>query len=516
MFLRFSDFISKHLEKIVLILAIALSIASFAYYYHAGLITAYGDSKGHLNITRRVVEGLTPGAAQFGGYWLPLLHILMLPTIWNDFMWQSGLSGAIPSMLAFLLTVVYMYKLVFYVTNNKFSAFIAASIIMLNGNLLYMQVAPMTESLFVMTTVAFIYFFYRWFQEKRLSDLVFAALFLILCSLNRYEGWGLVIAANTLMMWYWIQTKFDRKVEGAMFAFASLSFLGIFLWLLWGAVIFHDPLEFMHNALSAGSQTAVVHANWTGLYDLDKAIMANIYALLHTSGALLVGVTLIGLIIFLYQKKFAFYKSENLILLLLIVPMLFDILTVYTGKVPIEVPELSTIAPPGNSFNIRYALYTLPFIAVFVSAMSRKKIIQTGILLLVLVNYWFVNFYKSNNLIVLKGAGVSGGYEQEKNETAEWFKKNYDHGLVLASTGSGDGFMLETGIDQKNFITEGAYKYWDESLKDPAKYATWALYSKNNQRDAFYKNVDKEALFKDFEIVKQDGNFMILKRIEEE
>ncbi len=148
--------------------------------------------------------------------------------------------------------------------------------------------------------------------------------------------------------------------------------------------------------------------------------------------------------------------------------------------------------------------------------MSRKKIIQTGILLLVLVNYWFVNFYKSNNLIVLKGAGVSGGYEQEKNETAEWFKKNYDHGLVLASTGSGDGFMLETGIDQKNFITEGAYKYWDESLKDPAKYATWALYSKNNQRDAFYKNVDKEALFKDFEIVKQDGNFMILKRIEEE
>ncbi len=188
MFLRFSDFISKHLEKIVLILAIALSIASFAYYYHAGLITAYGDSKGHLNITRRVVEGLTPGAAQFGGYWLPLLHILMLPTIWNDFMWQSGLSGAIPSMLAFLLTVVYMYKLVFYVTNNKFSAFIAASIIMLNGNLLYMQVAPMTESLFVMTTVAFIYFFYRWFQEKRLSDLIFAALFLILCSLNRYEG----------------------------------------------------------------------------------------------------------------------------------------------------------------------------------------------------------------------------------------------------------------------------------------------------------------------------------------
>lgn len=506
---KIATFFADHTERIVLILALVLSVGSFFYYYDAGFITAYGDSRAHLNIARRVVDSLSPGAAQLGGYWLPLLHVLMLPTIWNDFMWQSGLSGAIPNMIAFVLAVILMYRLVLYITKDKLSAFIGASVLLFNPNLLYMQATPMTESLFIMTIVGFMYFFYRWFQEKRISDLVFAALFLILASLNRYEGWGLVIAANVLMAWYWVQMKFDKKIEGAMIAFASLSFLGIFLWLLWGAVIFHDPLAFLHNDLSAG-KLIINEETWTGLHNIYEAVMVNIYAIFHTSGISLVGVSLVGVVIFLVQKRLIFYKSESLILFLLIAPMLFDILTVYTGKVPIEVPELSKIASPGNYFNIRYALYSLPFIAIFIAFISKKRIIQISILALILLDYSFLSFHRDDNIVVLMDAGAQG----HDTEDRKWFKENYHGGLILASTGSSDGFMLETGISQKNFITEGSYKYWDESLEDPAKHATWVIYSNNNPRDAVYKNINKYILFKNFEVVKQYGGTMILKKIE--
>lgn len=506
---KISAFFADHTESVVLILALILSVGSFFYYYDVGFITAYGDSKAHLDIARRVVDALTPGAAQLGGYWLPLLHILMFPTIWNDFMWQSGLSGAIPNMISFVIAVVLMYRLVLYVTKDKLSAFIGASVLLFNPNLLYMQATPMTESLFIMTIVGFMYFFYRWFHEKKLSDLIFAAIFLILASLNRYEGWGLVIAANVLMVWYWAQMKFDKKIEGAMIAFAILSFLGIFLWLLWGLVIFHDPLAFLHNDLSAG-KLIINEETWTGLHNVYEAVMVNIYAIFHTSGVFLFAAIPLGLFVFLAKNGRAFYKSENLILFLLIVPMLFDTLTVYTGKVPIEVPELSKIASPGNYFNIRYALYSLPFIAIFIAFISKKRIIQISILALILLNYSFLSFYRDDNIVVLMDAGT----QKHDTEDHKWFKENYHGGLILASTGSSDGFMLETGISQKNFITEGSYKYWDESLEDPAKYATWVILSDNYPRDLLNKKINKELLFDNFEVVNSNKDFMILKKIE--
>ena len=52
MWKNITNFVSTHTERIVVILAVILSVASFAYYYHAGLITAYGDSRGHLGSVR--------------------------------------------------------------------------------------------------------------------------------------------------------------------------------------------------------------------------------------------------------------------------------------------------------------------------------------------------------------------------------------------------------------------------------------------------------------------------------
>ena len=50
----------------------ALSVASTFYYLKQHLILGFQDSYSHLEISRRVVTGLSPGVAQLGGVWLPV------------------------------------------------------------------------------------------------------------------------------------------------------------------------------------------------------------------------------------------------------------------------------------------------------------------------------------------------------------------------------------------------------------------------------------------------------------
>src|ERR1035441_8585290 len=81
----------------VLAVAIAISFFSFLYYFNKGYILIYGDASAHLDIARRVVDSLTPGLAQLSSVWLPLPHILMLPFIWNNYLWHTGIAGSIVS-----------------------------------------------------------------------------------------------------------------------------------------------------------------------------------------------------------------------------------------------------------------------------------------------------------------------------------------------------------------------------------------------------------------------------------
>src|SRR5258708_4308119 len=108
---RLYSFFQKHMILILCLLLSAISIGSFIFYYLNGLGLAYNDARSHLDIGRRVVDNLKPGFAQLGSVWLPLPHLLMAVTIWNDFMWHSGLSGAIQSMAAYVATGVLIYSL---------------------------------------------------------------------------------------------------------------------------------------------------------------------------------------------------------------------------------------------------------------------------------------------------------------------------------------------------------------------------------------------------------------------
>src|SRR5260370_42658210 len=87
-------------------LAIFISVFSFLFYNRNNDVLLYGDAVAHINIARRVFDSKTPGLLQLGTVWLPLQHLLILPFVVSNRMWQSGVGGSIPSMAAYVLAAL--------------------------------------------------------------------------------------------------------------------------------------------------------------------------------------------------------------------------------------------------------------------------------------------------------------------------------------------------------------------------------------------------------------------------
>src|SRR6266851_6534804 len=205
---------SDHDIFLVTQLAAVVSIASFFYYLRQGDVLLYGDAVAHINIARRVFDSQTPGLLQLGTVWLPLPHLLMIPFIWPDAMWQNGTGASIPSMIAYVLGVMGIFRLVrgmleadlckkagtkpAAVVGARAAAFAYGA----NPNLIYMQATAMTEPLYLALFIwAVVYFaeFVRSLRKNEDADerqvarspLMRCACCLAGAELTRYDGWFL-------------------------------------------------------------------------------------------------------------------------------------------------------------------------------------------------------------------------------------------------------------------------------------------------------------------------------------
>src|ERR1700719_1166561 len=148
-------------------LAIFISVFSFLFYYRHGDLILYGDAVAHINIARRVFDSKTPGLLQLGTVWLPLPHLLILPFVVSKQMWQSGAGGSIPSMAAYVLAVLGVFRLARAASGRdakedgspKVTAWAAAILYAANPNLIYMQATAMGESLYLAFFIWAVVFF---------------------------------------------------------------------------------------------------------------------------------------------------------------------------------------------------------------------------------------------------------------------------------------------------------------------------------------------------------------------
>lgn len=483
--------IKNSLEYLTVFLAVAVSFIGWRYYFDQGLVLSYNDSMSHLDIARRVVEGLKPGLAQIGSVWLPLPHLLMLPFVWNDFLWHSGLAGTITSSLSFVGSAYFIFKLVKTLTRDSLCAFLSSLVFILNPNMAYMQSVPMTESLLIFLFIVSCYYLLLWQKSDSYKYLALAGFFTLLATLTRYDGWMLLVQMVVVILFIAFQRGGYRKAEGNLVLFSTIALYGVLLWFIWNLLIFNDPLYFATGPFSARAQQLVFEAEGRLFSKGNLLYSSFVYFLtiIRNNGAVLTFIGIIGALVYFLKNKIS---SETLALSLLLSPLIFNISALYLGHSIINLPDI----PPFTLFNVRYGLMMLPAVAVFIGYLTRDQRAIQLIVLIALVGQTAM-MYRGGDIITVKD-GISGASAQGMSETGKWLGENAKSGLILLAASSQDSLIFQSGFPVKRFIHEGTGDYWKESLETPTKHANYVamhhgdlVYRKLSDNSDFLNNYKK-------------------------
>ena len=501
--------ISSKTQTIILAVVLSIiSISAFIYYYQNGLMIAYSDSQSHLNIARRIIDSLTPGLAQIGSVWLPLPHILMLPTIWSNFMWHSGLSGSIISMISYVVVGILIFKFLEKLNVNIIGRIIGVAIFALNPNILYLQSTAMTELLLLATMMAGSYYFFLWFKENDNLMLIKSAFWIMLSTLVRYDGWFLFAVATGLLVLYIWRNRGYRAAEGSFIFFCSLGGAGIIMWLLWNWSIFGDPLYFIFGPFSAHTQQLNFAKNGLLITEHNIILSTKIYtiAVMFCVGLPLLMLTIFGMGVFYLNKNIS--NKLKFALLIFIIPFFFNIIALYFGHSVLFMPNILG----SGWFNIRYGVMSIFMIAIFVPILLnfKNKYLKITFFIIIFMAILMPFSYEPVTLQDAKEGMARKDLRVAGHQLAKLV--NNDNKKILISASANDPIVFLSGLPMKEFIYEGSGKYWKESIKNPSKYATWIFIDKKNSMDYIAVNLWKtNILQKKFKLVYEDEWFMIYK-----
>jgi len=492
-----ANFFEKNAPVLLAVFLWVIAYLSFFIYLDNGLGLAYNDARSHLNIGRRVVEGLKPGLAQLGSVWLPLPHALMIPTVWNDFMWHSGLAGALISMISFVGTGLIIYQFLKQLGVGILGRLIGVLVFVANINILYLQSTAMTELLLIFTMTAGIYELVMWHKEEKILSLIKAAFWIMLASLVRYDAWFLLFFAAILIIFHTFRRKGYKVTEGTFIFFATLAGFGVFLWLLWNQLIFKDALYFVFGPYSARAQQ--LQLEQAGVLatkgNFLLSLKVYLYALIYNTGAFTAVLGTLGMIAFWLNKKIS--SSVRIASTALLAPLLFNILALFLGHSVLFIQGIS-----GDTwFNVRYGVMMLPSIAIFVGYLVHKLVpLRATIVGLFL----FVTFFAFANVdaVTIDDARV-GSSQKNVAEVSGWLSQNTkdEKGFVLISAASHDAIIFSSGLPMKRFIHEGTGAYWESATVSPDLWARWIIMRTNDINDSTFKFVQQSGQLEKYELV---------------
>jgi len=485
--------IEKKVFWLVILVSSIISIFSFVVFYLNGLNLAYNDARSHLDIARRVVDNIEPGIAQLGSVWLPLPHILMLPTIWNDWMWHSGLSGAIISMISYVVTCGVIFLFLKELNVKILGRLVGVFLFGLNLNILYLQTTAMTELLLIALITTASYLLIRFVKYDKLVDILLCGFVSFLASLTRYDAWFFVFVASIVLIVVTIRRHSLKKAQGIFWLYSTLSLFGIFLWLLWNLIIFKDPFYFAFGQFSAHSQQLILEGAGVLNNKGNLFVSASIYlkaAFFNTGISLLVA--LFGVLILFFDHRFTKFLKFSFVLILT-TPLLFNIISLYLGHSVIFLADENI-----SWFNVRYGAMLIPssaILAAYVFDIAKK---QKVLLFLLIFSFYFIYNYKYHPVTIEDG--VIGSSKVNTFEISNWLSvhaKNED-GLVLSSVGSHDAIMFSSGLDLSRYIHEGTGQKWDDSLAYPENNVKWIIVRTYDNNDLVYRDINKYSLENNF------------------
>jgi hypothetical protein len=518
-------------------LAACASIFSLLFYFHRGDILLYGDAVAHINIARRVFDSRTPGLLQLGTVWLPLPHLLMIPFLLSDWMWKTGVGGSIPSMAAFVLGTLGIFRLIRGAWDSsdqrdataRTAAWGAAIAYAANPNLIYVQATAMTEALYLALFIWAVVYFKEFVQEVEdrgdspdlgtaSSSLTKCGICLAAACLTRYDGWLLAAAMCAASIGIAVREK-SRGLRSSVKKFILLAAAAPVFWLAYNAIVYRNPLEFANGPYSAKAiEQRTPGASHPGNHDLPVAVSyflksaelnlaagnwQKMWILLAAAGTI---VSLIGLVAPPSRWLSGGRPARRYWpLLLLWIPLPFYVLSIGYSGVPIFMP----VWWPFSYYNVRYGLELLPAFAVFpalanyvianlMHARTPRLIIAVAALAFVAVSY--ISIWRDP--LCFREAWVNSRTRLAiEHELADFVKALPPDSTLLMYLGNHVGALQEAGIALRRVIYEGNHRtwkqpvdregLWERALASPARYADFVVAFEG---DAVSTGVQKQDL----------------------
>lgn len=475
-----------------------LSLCSFIWFFSRHEILLYGDAVAHINIARRVFDCLHPGPLQLGTVWLPLPHLLMIPFIVNRQMWMSGWGASIPSMVAYVLGVIGIYKLVAPRVGN-WPALLASAVYALNPNLLYLQSTAMTEPIFLATFIWALLYLDRYLRALDQHDehaatksLEYCAIALAASMLTRYDGWvysavfGIVVS---IKWWTWRKHNnnphnpiIGRQLRRSLIEFMTLCALVAGLWLAQNYALSGLPLDFLNGPYSAKAIEARSAAHGLPAHPGTGSLTTSLLFFLKDAKLNVSSGWLEPLFFFIALLGVGYAASQFRrfgIFLLLLLPIPFYAYSIAYGSVPIFIP----VWWPHSYYNVRYGIQLLPASAVFIamafyacSTLDKKLLRRPAHAVIVAVLAVSYIHIVQESPISLREARMNAVTRiMLENRLASALRHVPPGSNILMATTNYVGALQDTGIPLRRVVWEGVHPEWDESLADPAKYAEYVV-----------------------------------------
>lgn len=483
----------------------AISVAALLYYYAKQQLLLYGDAVAHLNIARRVVDNrhAIQSYGQLGTVWLPLQHIAMLPFVWANTLWQSGIAGAIPGMLAFVLGTLGIYRLV-GARAGQLAAYLAAAIYALNPNLLYLQTTAMNEPIYLAFFIWSLVYLDEFFraayplvansqiqpaQRSPRRSLEYCGICMYAGALTRYDGWFSATVFGGLLTWLFIacirrsdDRKLRRTLTKSYIEVLILNALVPVYWLVYTWAVSGNALDFINGPYSAKAialrSTAKGAPPYPGEHDVFTSALYFLKSAQLNMGAPFWGRLLLLLAVIGTAAAIWRLRSYGMLLLLWL-PLAFYSLSVAYGSVPIYIP----VWWPFSYYNVRYGLELLPVFAVFpviAATLFAEKIrpslrVAIASALMVIVAISYVSAYTEKPITLREAETNSRDRNFLEQGLAQALVQLPPDTTLLMYEAEHAGALRLAGIPLRHVISEAEHPDWEWALLDPAHRADFAI-----------------------------------------
>ncbi len=425
------------------------------YYASIGLTLSHYDARGHLVVSRRILDSLTPGWVQVGAVWLPLPHLLNMLPVQVDAFYRTGASGVAISVLSLGLLVYATARLVMAATGSAPATVAAAAVVTSNPNLLYLQATPMTEPLLLGLLAMGLACTYEGLVANRERGIRRGFVWLALACLTRYEAWPITGAAVvTLAAAEWRlrgswQQALRRSARaavipaGVIVAFFVQSKATVGAWFVTDGFYVPDP---MYTGKFLDSTGAV----WWGLRVLGSESLA---------------VAGVAAVIWLTVRAASHSRDGALLSPL-----------AWTGAMAL--PWYAFFH--GHPFRVRYMVPSVTAAAVLATLalgkLPRRWQIPAAVLLLAAV-WTQARPFDAQAAMVLE-AQWDRPRSVARRQVSACLPPAGHGDVIMASMGSLGHYMQElsaSGFEIRDFLHEGNGVLWLAALNGPGRYVRWIL-----------------------------------------